>query len=455
MPTPTQINATTQLDHFIDFAQLAIQAGNTKAIAREGVAFTATDGTTTLRTVSTTTDDKAFAIRRSRDNKQANDAARTLFKKAVGEMFGGEEHIPQSVLKAMNMKDYGCGKPLTARRIMAVKAAIDIARAPTVIADVVASINARSQQLDSTNSPMCRSVNLSPQQQQFAAKMLARHGKGLAESCISLLAGSIVRLVASPLQEYEIDEMSARIAKDISKFRNCAPGDTRLKEMDEASRKYVSGMAKDFCDPTISKAYSQEGVSDAFVLDARRCEYTIAGQKFVRTSTGDNTRGNAIVAAFTAAVPNITHRRVLSSFLSQINGTITSCTTRNCPVPDTTDSVAAQKADTEEDITALYAKRGADLLLNRKFSDGFYFMGMAVCDSKNMTYQLDISPDGKRAKVTCVDSGNVTLGIVTSDDSLTSSDSIGSYTITQEFTFDLSANEPKVVDYHIGQSFGE
>ena len=450
MPTPTQINATTQFDHFVDFAQLAMRAGNTKAIAREGVPFPSSDGTTTLRTVSTTTDDKAYAIRRSRDNKQANDAARTLFKKAVGEMFGGEEHIPQSVLKAMNMKDYGCGKPLTARRIMAVKAAIDIARAPTVIADVVASINARSQLLDSTNSPTCRGVNLSPQQQQFAATMLARHGKRLPESCINLLAGSIVRLVASPLQEYEIDKMAARIAKDISKFRICSPGDTRLKEMDEASRKYVSGMVKDFCDPTISKQYSQEGVSDAFVLDARRCEYTIAGQKFVRTTTGDNTRGDAIVAAFKAAVPNITHRRVLSSFLSQINGTITSSTTRNCPVPDTTDSVA----DTEEDITALYAKKGADLLLNRKFSDDFYHLGMAVCDSKNMTYQLDISPDGKRAKVTCVDSGNVTLGIMVGDD-MSSRDSIGTYTITQEFTFDLSANEPKIADYHIGQSFGE
>lgn len=40
-------------------------------------------------------------------------------------MFGGEANIPESVKKAMLLGDYGDGKPLTARRIMAVKDAID------------------------------------------------------------------------------------------------------------------------------------------------------------------------------------------------------------------------------------------------------------------------------------------------------------------------------------------
>ena len=40
-------------------------------------------------------------------------------------MFGGERNIPDSVKDAMLLKDYDRGKPLTARRILAVKAAID------------------------------------------------------------------------------------------------------------------------------------------------------------------------------------------------------------------------------------------------------------------------------------------------------------------------------------------
>jgi hypothetical protein len=60
----------------------------------------------------------------------ANNEARAAFRQAIVDMFGGEAYIPKSVKEAMKLNDYGTaerpsGKPLTARRIMAVKAAID------------------------------------------------------------------------------------------------------------------------------------------------------------------------------------------------------------------------------------------------------------------------------------------------------------------------------------------
>lgn len=55
----------------------------------------------------------------------ANDNVRQLFRDTVAKMFGGENHIPESVLTAMKLEDYGKGKPLTARRIVAVKNAIE------------------------------------------------------------------------------------------------------------------------------------------------------------------------------------------------------------------------------------------------------------------------------------------------------------------------------------------
>lgn len=54
-----------------------------------------------------------------------NDRTRAIFRAAIANIFGGEDRIPASVKKAMLMGDYDHGKPLTARRIMAVKAAID------------------------------------------------------------------------------------------------------------------------------------------------------------------------------------------------------------------------------------------------------------------------------------------------------------------------------------------
>ena len=109
---------------FADFAQAKISAGANKAIAR----VTVGEGPLAGRTIAAATTDSIrgfFKWFRSADDRAANNTTRTLFKQAIIDMFGGELKIPASVKKAMIMGDYDCGKPLTARRIMAVKAAID------------------------------------------------------------------------------------------------------------------------------------------------------------------------------------------------------------------------------------------------------------------------------------------------------------------------------------------
>ena len=63
--------------------------------------------------------------RREDGEQNANNITRTLFINAIREMFGGRDRIPESVKKAMKSNDYGHGKPLTARRILLVKEAID------------------------------------------------------------------------------------------------------------------------------------------------------------------------------------------------------------------------------------------------------------------------------------------------------------------------------------------
>ena len=62
---------------------------------------------------------------RTSDSKVANNYTRTIFKESIANMFGGENYIPDSVKEAMHMDAFDKGKPLTARRILAVKAAID------------------------------------------------------------------------------------------------------------------------------------------------------------------------------------------------------------------------------------------------------------------------------------------------------------------------------------------
>ena len=108
-----------QYGKFVQFAERQIQAGNEKAIARDGGALAG------HVIVAATGGDKVAPFWRSQADKDANNAARDLFRQAIADMFGGEAAIPRSVRDAMNLGDFDQGKPLTARRIIAVKAEVD------------------------------------------------------------------------------------------------------------------------------------------------------------------------------------------------------------------------------------------------------------------------------------------------------------------------------------------
>ncbi|MCR5413397.1 MAG: hypothetical protein K6F50_01555 [Kiritimatiellae bacterium] len=111
---------------FVDFAQTKVDAGHRKAIAdvsylagKEGVLGG-------LAVQTSTTDSVGGIFSRTARHVEINDTTRKLFFNAVVDMFGREEDIPGAVRNALKLKDYGVGKPLTARRIMAVKNAIDL-----------------------------------------------------------------------------------------------------------------------------------------------------------------------------------------------------------------------------------------------------------------------------------------------------------------------------------------
>ena len=117
----TQYN--TQFREFVNFANPP-NGVKDEAIARANTAASGLQA----RTITVSQHDGIggfAALFRKQENKTANDRTRELFRTAIADMFNGEEHIPDSVRNAMKLEDYGKGRPLTARRIRAVKAAID------------------------------------------------------------------------------------------------------------------------------------------------------------------------------------------------------------------------------------------------------------------------------------------------------------------------------------------
>ena len=122
------INAVCyQFERFVEFAEERVKAGKESAIARTGEVRIGKGTPLEERAIyaSDKVDFVGMTILRTKDAKAANDEVRELFRKSIAEMFGGEGNIPDSVKDAMLLKDYGSGKPLTARRILEVNNAIE------------------------------------------------------------------------------------------------------------------------------------------------------------------------------------------------------------------------------------------------------------------------------------------------------------------------------------------
>ena len=107
------IEISAQFTKFTQFAADSIARGEKGA---DTIARLDAEDPLGGRTIQAKTGDKIGKWVRSDSLKETNDRVRELFRQTVADMFGGVERIPESVLKAMKLEDYGKGKPLSAPR---------------------------------------------------------------------------------------------------------------------------------------------------------------------------------------------------------------------------------------------------------------------------------------------------------------------------------------------------
>ena len=120
------INAYNKLSAAFDYAQ---QLKNDPAARGGDSVVHLQDGNTLTCNYSQADAPKSLFhhAERSQDKKELNNATRDLFKQAVIDIFGTSiNDVPKSVRSAMELGKFdGVGRPLTARRILAVNKAID------------------------------------------------------------------------------------------------------------------------------------------------------------------------------------------------------------------------------------------------------------------------------------------------------------------------------------------
>ena len=436
------ISRDMQFDQFVQFAQKSMATGNTKAVAR---AEEDVDDGLAARSITAATTDKAFALIRSKDDKTANDAARSLFRQSVRNMFGGEENIPESVRKAMLLKDYDVGKPLTARRIIAVKQAIELAMDSvqnTMTPDVAKTTV--DDAIQRTNIP------LAEDKLAIANGLVEKYGKGLTETGVKLLANFTVN--ALDLSEFtcakpadtaaKVETAVKKFVKDMSKWRTCDLHDTRLTAVDQKMANEAQALLAAQLGKKGDRFYP-DGHRKTFVDgDSHRAHYIINGQQISPES---------VVAVFTDVVKRpgnlprqATERQAISSFLCQTH-------TKGGLLIDLMEKMGLSTIRDEFRMSGATPingpVKGMELLVSSDPGDTVY--KMPKTQAKETTFTLNVSPDGKSATVLVETKGDIVIALNAAKEK--AQNPIGSFTWQQEFVFDLTGDQPKIVEAHIGQ----
>ena len=311
-----------QFRQFVQFAERQANPANSEAIARVNSGGGALAG----RTVSASDTDRVHHwnnfFRRSGANATENNDARALFREAVFSMFGGEANVPDSVKTAMRLEDYDKGKPLTARRIIAVRDAI-LQAADGVKAGAVARQKAESLVNDAIAN-FDKALLAKKGGQMILGNTLRdkiidaveKYGVGLTDKCQRILANYLVPTMFSKRggEDDQVEQMAAFLADTLKNVRDFKPGeDYRLSELDKQVKEYLQDSIAYGQKPVRAGHYDEDGLFDAFKTDASKTEFTINGQHFARAKEN----AGPIADKFKETIVNPQHRKVISTVLNR------------------------------------------------------------------------------------------------------------------------------------------
>jgi len=379
-------------------------------------------------------------------SKGINNEIRTLFKNTVLRMFGvtDVQDLPKDVRDAMKTGDYGRGKPLTARRILAVSTAIakvvdpvnksvSMQKAEGLVDDSLKYINGKGK------NPKVRDAVLTDEQRTKAASLVSSLGRGMTDSCLKIFSNYVVLTIAcGSFKGNKIDEIVRQMSDELKNVRNFESGDVRFAKFDAKLTEYWQSTLEEQMGEEKGEMYDGEGLFVNFKGDAHRASFTIAGEKF---NIADE-RTAEMVDKFKNTIPNIQHRKAISTFMSQLSGNVyVSLTSGQNPSPT--------PKFKNLDVTS---EKGYDMLFTPNMVDPL-FGGPILKKAEGLEYTLKVMENGRKAKVTAHYSGDVSFGIEGSDDC--SANVTGTYAYETEFEFDLSnPNEAKLTGTHFSQMLG-
>lgn len=435
-----EINNAT-FNAFVDFATKSVEAGQNKAIARASADVQT--GALAGRSITAATTDSLrgiFKWFRKPDDAAANNATREIFKKAIIDMFGGENKIPAAVKKAMIMADYGQGKPLTARRIIAVATAIhNELNAQIVDAAIKNCLKSNAKAIEKHPQDPVSKLEVTPQMRKDAISLLAKHASTFTPKARQVLANYAIFTLANCDDANNVDNVIGTLAKQIAKMDDFKYGDKRFEPLDTKLTEVYQEKLDFYMDPQRADSF-EGGVSQTLYKDTYRAEFEIKGSDPNAGISPKDIEGRkkAVVAKFKEALPE-KFWKPLSMFMCQDMGRITG---------ELLCKRLALYGTGEEVLGTDY--KGSELM---PFSpnDGVIFDETASLTGQgnDLRYQLEVSKDKKTATITM--SANYDLKFCVEGAGYESYNTCGNVQYSTRFEFDLSGDELKMTSCHTSQ----
>lgn len=429
---------------FVDFARIRDGMGDKTAIARVTEGVNVAGGALAGRTITASTTDSVrgiFKWFRKPDDQKANDATRKIFRDAIIDMFGGENEIPASVKKAMIMADYGKGKPLTARRIIAVATAIRNELNVQTVVDAAIKNCIKSNEMAIKKHPAdpVSKLAVTPQMRKQAISLLTKHAGTFTPKARQVLANYAIFTLANCDDADNIDEIIGTLAKKIAKMDDFEYGDKRFEPLNTKLTEVYQEKLGFYMDPQRADAF-EGNISNTLYKDTYRSEFEIKGSDPNAGISPKDVEGRktAVVSKFKEALPE-KFWKPLSMFMCQDMGRITG---------ELLCKRLALYGSGKEVVGTDY--KGAELLPFCP-NDGEIFdeTSALIGQGNDLRYKLEVSEDKKTATITM--SANYDLKFCVEGAGYDGYNTCGNVQYSSQFKFDISGDELKMVSCHTSQ----
>ncbi|MBQ6339397.1 MAG: hypothetical protein IJI36_09640 [Kiritimatiellae bacterium] len=431
-------NALAKLNTAFEYAQNAVQnerTGQDSVIRINGESFTCQ--------VSHADAPKSgfglFGFRR-KDQQDLNNATRTLFKQTVLDALGlkDENELPKSVKDAMKLSDYhNKGRPLTARRIIAVVDAIRMLPSENAVNAAVGKCIERNAAAieENANDPVPK-LKVTSKMRADAISLVAKHGEGLGPKALQIVANYTLFTLANPYAAENADDVIGTLAKKLAKMDDFEYGDKRFTPLGNKLTEVYQDKLNFYMTPEHADAF-EDNVSETLYKDASRAAFEINGSDPNAGIVSKDEQTKAVVSKFKEAVPE-KFQKPLSMFMCQDMGRIMGELLNDRLTLQNNDPVLGSEYE------------GGDLMpFSPKDGELFDSMSGLVGKGQGIRYRLEVSDDKKSATITM--EVNYDLRFRVEDVGYDGYNACGNVKYSEQFKFDLSGDELKMTSHLTSQ----